>query len=138
MPQLKWIEMPVIGNATPDDPVRPKHPVATNAFLVYRGSKVYVAFESQSAKAEALQQPDVRPLTDYEGLEFEASLPYPIPSSPFWHGDEGANKNQPLRLGDVISWLTHKIGIQECAGCQKRRHWLNKLVIWGWWRRRTA
>jgi len=31
-------------------------------------------------------------------------------------------------LGDVVSKVTKKLGIKECAGCRERRRWLNDKV----------
>jgi hypothetical protein len=33
------------STTTPGEPVQPKHPIETNAFLVYRGQSVYAALE---------------------------------------------------------------------------------------------
>jgi hypothetical protein len=35
--------------------------------------------------------------------------------------------NEPEGLGDVISSLTKKLGINECAGCKKRKQTLNTI-----------
>ncbi len=34
-------------------------------------------------------------------------------------------------LGDVIAWITHKLGIRQCAGCKKRQAWLNRWFPFG-------
>ena len=43
-------------------------------------------------------------------------------------------------LGDVvarcISVLTFgMVKSGEACGCEKRREWLNRFVVWGWWRK---
>jgi hypothetical protein len=40
----------------------------------------------------------------------------------------GETNEKITGLGDAISAVTHAVGIKECAGCQKRRETLNKLV----------
>ena len=42
----------------------------------------------------------------------------------------------PIRLGNVIAVFTHALGLPFCDGCARRRHWLNKVIVWGWWRGR--
>jgi len=126
-----WIEMPVVRNGTPDGRVWPKYPVETNATLVHKDGKVYIDFEDKSAREEAVKQPDCRRLTLAEGRVLEESLPFPIISRTVRY----QNENQPMGLGDVVAWVTNKLGIEECRGCQRRHKWLNRVVVWGWWRK---
>jgi hypothetical protein len=35
-------------------------------------------------------------------------------------------------LGDVIATITNAVGIEQCEGCEKRQHQLNKLVNFGY------
>ena len=127
-----WIEMPVVGNGTPDSRVRPKYPVETNATIVHKDGKVYIDFEDENAREEALKQPDCRRLTLAEGHELEENVPFPIASPARRHSDE----KRPLGLGDVVAWVTSKLGIEKCPGCKRREGWLNRhVVIWGWWRK---
>jgi hypothetical protein len=39
-------------------------------------------------------------------------------------------------LGDVIGWLASLIGVKPWpgCGCDKRKAWLNRFIVWGWWR----
>ena len=43
---------------------------------------------------------------------------------------------RPVRLGDVIArvlgWL--RIHPWPGCGCEGRKAWLNRFVVWGWWR----
>lgn len=32
-----------------------------------------------------------------------------------------------LKLGDAIAWVTHKLGIQQCAPCKARQEILNSI-----------
>ncbi len=47
----------------------------------------------------------------------------------------GTTSKKPLReknsvgLGDLVHTLTKRMGLRECPGCEKRREWLNRLVI---------
>lgn len=34
-------------------------------------------------------------------------------------------------LGDVVATITNAVGIEQCEGCEKRQHQLNKLVNFG-------
>lgn len=127
-----WIEMPVVRAGEPDGRVRPKYPVETNATIIHKDGKVYIDFEDESAREEALKQPDCLRLTLTEGQELEETFPFPIVSPARRHSDEKG----PLGLGDVVAWVTSKLGIEECPGCKKRKGWLNRhVVIWGWWRK---
>jgi len=124
--------MPVIGIGSPDDPIRPKYGIASNAVLVYRGAKVYIDLPNQDVRIELTKQPGVRPLASNEAQELEESMPFSIPSlAPH----PAYSYKGFLRLGDAVAWLTHKMGLYECPGCRRRREWLNKVVIWGWWKR---
>lgn len=129
-----WIEMPAVRNGTPDGRVRPKYPVETNATLVHKDGKVYIDFEDESAREEAVKQPDCRRLTLAEGRELEETFPFPI-AFPAYRRD---NEREPVGLGDVVAWMTHKLGIEECPGCQRRKKWLNRVVIWGWWKKPSS
>jgi len=40
----------------------------------------------------------------------------------------------PVGLGDVVARVTVFMGLHPCDGCRKRRHWLNRAKVWGWWR----
>jgi hypothetical protein len=42
-----------------------------------------------------------------------------------------------MGLGDVVGWLAALIGVRPWpgCGCDKRRAWLNRFIVWGWWRR---
>jgi len=134
MTDRAWIEMPVVPNETGDGWARPKYPIESSATLIHRDGKVYVAFEDETARQEAAQQPDCRLLTSTEGRELEDSFPFPIASPGQQHVDE----NQPVGLGDAVAWLASRVGIEECGPCQKRKRWLNRLIIWGWWRRPSS
>lgn len=37
-----------------------------------------------------------------------------------------------LKLGDAIAWVTHKMGIQQCAPCKARQEILNNVSKVGW------
>jgi len=40
----------------------------------------------------------------------------------------------PVGLGDVVARVTAFVGLHPCDRCRKRRHWLNRAKVWGWWR----
>lgn len=127
----RWIEMPVVASDAPGAPARPKYPVDASAMLVYRGPKVYVSFTGRGDRGMT-GHPDVRRLTPAEARAFEESFSFPLPTP-------GARRaGGPLGLGDLVSRVTHGMGITECSGCQRRRSLLNKLVVWGWWRRPSS
>ena len=45
-------------------------------------------------------------------------------------------ESYPLRFGDLMARIAHNLGIPVCAGCSKRRKWLNqhlptvKTTVW--------
>jgi len=39
----------------------------------------------------------------------------------------------PVGLGDVFARVTAFVGLHPCDDCRKRRHWLNRVKVWGWW-----
>lgn len=118
-----WVEMPAVASAT--DTVRPKYSFEGNALVVYRGERAYLSFERKKAPDELAHYLDVRMLTDGEGREFEEGLPFPMPPPTV--------RRRGIGLGDAISWLTGRIGIDECAGCRRRKSQLNRVSVWGWW-----
>jgi hypothetical protein len=133
MATRQWIEMPVAAGDADGHGARPKYPVEASALLVYRGSKVYVSFSGRGDHGTT-RRPDVRRLTPAEARAFEESFSFPLPSPP--PPAPGARQaGAPLGLGDLVSRLTHRVGIAECGGCRRRRSLLNRLVVWGWWRR---
>ena len=42
-----------------------------------------------------------------------------------------------IGLGDIVEWLAKLIRIKPWpgCGCAKRKAWLNRIIVWGWWRR---
>jgi hypothetical protein len=122
-----WIEMPVAADDHNLRTARPKYPVDASALLVYRGSKVYISFAGRGDR-RTTRHPDVHRLTPAEARAYEDNFPFPLPTPRAWQA-EG-----PVRLGDLVSRVTHRAGITECSGCQRRRSLLNRFVVWGWWR----
>jgi len=39
----------------------------------------------------------------------------------------------PVGLGDVFARVTAFVGLHPCGDCRKRRHWLNRVQVWGQW-----
>ncbi len=39
----------------------------------------------------------------------------------------------PVGLGDAVARVTAFLGLHPCEGCRKRRHWLNRVKVWGRW-----
>jgi hypothetical protein len=127
-----WIEMPAVGSGVSSDPVRPKYAVHGHALLLHREGKVYVVFRDERDHEEMVKQADCRPLTLAEGRAFEESLPFP--NLPQLLPGNLQNGKRNVALGDVVSWLTRRAGITEGSACQQRKRWLNRIVVWGWWR----
>ncbi len=101
---------------------------------VRKDGKAYIEFEDENAREEALRQPDCRRLTPTEGRKLEETFPFPIASP----APRPSNEKGPVGLGDIVAWVTDKLGIEECSGRQRRHMWLNRrLTVWGWWRKRT-
>jgi hypothetical protein len=123
-----WVEMPIVASATATE--RPKYSFEGNALAFYHGNRAYVSFEDERAPDELAHYSDVRVLTDSEGRELEKGLPFPMVPT--------VVPRRGIGLGDAISWLTGRIGIDECAGCRRRKSQLNRVSIWGWWTRGRA
>lgn len=55
-----------------------------------------------------------------------------------WESGNGPGQYPPKRLGlgDVVGWLASIVGIVPWpgCGCDKRKAWLNRVTVWGWWR----
>jgi hypothetical protein len=121
-----WVEMPVVSGEAPIDAPRPKYPVIGNATLVYRRPYVYIAFRDAADALTATNYPDTRRLTPDEGRALETSLPFPIrvPALP------PAGAPALVGLGDLVSWVTGRLGIAQCDGCRRRKRWLNRVVLW--------
>jgi hypothetical protein len=120
-----WLEIPIVGAATAEP--RLKYDLEASALVIYRGDKAFATFEDEAVRETLLRHADVRPLSDEEGREFEKTLPAALPPP--------ERRTRRMGLGDLVSWLAARVGIQECAGCGKRRRKLNKIPIWGWWAR---
>ena len=130
-----WIEMPAVGTGTPDDPVRSKYPVQGKAFLIHQEGKIYVIFRDERARDEGIRHEDCRRLTPDQAPAFEESLPFPLPPHLFPYDHNHNNRSRPVGVGDIVARLTRRAGIAECGGCQRRKRWLNRIVVWGWWRK---
>jgi hypothetical protein len=42
----------------------------------------------------------------------------------------------PIGLGDVVGWMASLVGVKPWpgCGCSARKAWLNRFIVWGWWR----
>jgi hypothetical protein len=126
-----WIQMPVSDSTTPGEPLRPRHSIEGNALLIYRGDRVYAALEPRVIDRLA-RLSDVRRLTPGEASNLEATLPGGRDSVTNRHKHPrqvAEDESAPPGLGDAVSWLTSRMGIQECDGCNRRRKKLNKIAI---------
>jgi len=130
-----WIEMPVVSNpALLGGSARPQYDVPGNAILVYRGEKVYVASQSERAAEELGQLVGVRQLSVDEARVLEASLPGVGIARLHSLGSDShsmSSTGKRLRLGDAVTWITRRLGIQECDACRQRKEKLNRIA---WWR----
>jgi hypothetical protein len=123
--------MPLAGGATATED-RPSHPIGGNAVLVYRGEHVFVAVD-EAAAADLERYPDVRRLSRAESAELEATLPgggLPPTRDQSRVEGRGAERGGRLGLGDLVAWITRRLGVPECAGCSKRRRRLNRIPLW--------
>ncbi len=122
-----WIEVPTVVES-PTSAGRPKYPIVGSPFVVYKGTKAYAMVTDNSTQQPLLHYPDVRLLDPVEVNEFESTLRVPLPQP---DGREPGRQG----LGEVIHWFTKMLGINECGSCQKRRRSLNRVIVWGWWRK---
>jgi hypothetical protein len=138
MTTATWMEMPVLQSVTSGGVARPRYAVEGNALLVYRGDKVFVATKEETVTADLMQKEGVRTLTQGEVQAIEATLPGVGASRLDGLGADRTDvavKRNVLLLGDLISWLTSKLGIPECSACSRRKQRLNRYAVWrtAWW-----
>jgi len=133
MSTRQWFEMPIAGRDL-EDRIRPKYPVENTALLVYQRDKVYVSFQDPTAQASLTKYSDVRPLAPADGRAFEEALPYLLPPP---DSRNAGLRDRPVGLGDLVASITSRLRVRECHGCRQRKRWMNKVVIWGWWRGRS-
>ena len=114
--------------------MQPRHPIETNAFLVYRGQSVYAALEEDDVLDRIAQLPDVRRLAPHEAVQLEATFPRGVAVRSHEDARVGpygvASQRGRVGLGDVISWVTSRFRLQECGPCSQRKKLLNKVTIW--------
>ena len=126
-----WASMPLVGDEDRGGlnyGVRPKYSVDTGTVIHHR-DEAYFPLIAESDNHELLRHSDVRVLTDRGVSELEQELPYSLPSGSS-SGDIGDQQGR-VGLGDVITKITHMLGISECSSCRQRRQWLNKITIRG-------
>ena len=102
------IVRPAASTASTTDSASAPLDVDASALLVYRGSKVYISFAGRGDR-RTTRHPDVHRLTPAEARAFEDNFPFPLPTPRAWQA-EG-----PVRLGDLVSRVTHRAGITECS-----------------------
>ena len=49
---------------------------------------------------------------------------------------ENINGVSSIGLGDAVAWVASLFGFKPWpgCGCQKRKEFLNRFTLWGWWR----
>lgn len=126
-----WASMPLVHDDEMDEQtysVRPKYRVDTN-FVIHQGDHAYFPLNGDHETKGLLEQPDVQVLTDGEVAALKEELPVPLPTPHIRNGPLTDSGRRRVGLGDVIAAVLHKMGFTECAGCRKRRRWLNKIPI---------
>lgn len=145
MSTATWLEMPVERwNVAGRISTQPQYPVEGSALMVYRGDKVYVASQAYQVAEGLGRREGVRQLTVDEARQLEVGLPgigiarlEDLGSYP----PQSTDTTKQLLLGDFISWVLRRLGIQECNACSQRKQKLNRIALWklrAWYRRPGA
>lgn len=103
---------------------RPKYRTDTTVVVHHEG-RAYVPVGPGSADRELLDHDDVYQLSEEELGELDDEVPYSLADL----ADQSA-RSRWIGLGDLIAAATTRLGISECAGCRKRRRWLNRIPVW--------
>jgi hypothetical protein len=120
--------MPAVSGTSPGTRTRPKYPIDGSALVVYRGPNAYVAIAQRGTRAALTPHADVRVLAPQEARALEDDLALPPLAG-------RRDRSAPVRLGDAVHGVLTRVGIRDCTGCRRRRRRLNKLTVWGWWRK---
>ncbi|MEW2417848.1 hypothetical protein AB0953_29610 [Streptomyces sp. NPDC046866] len=142
MNTVHWLQVPTLppesGSGTPS----PKYEVGS-AVVVYGEGSAYVGLADEALASVLLAQEDVHLLTAERRSQIQ-----PVPGLPMtWEQLEdqvsalGAGHHlhrRSIGLGDLIAAITRQVRISECGSCARRRHGLNRIRVWGWWRDRPA
>jgi len=101
------------------------------------------AYARERASARSVPMPVQQKLVltgrqDFDKLVSGGYLPPPTPEMAADLQRRGVvvRKSYPLRVGDLIGKVAHFLGIPVCAGCSKRRTWLNthlprvSVLVW--------
>ncbi|GAA2603442.1 hypothetical protein [Streptomyces tubercidicus] len=131
-----WLEVPVEPAASRGS-VRPKYSVG-RAVVVLDNESAYVGLLERTAAAALLAHEDVRELSrgDMERIRPEIPLSWETLEQQVLQLSDPRPRPHALGLGDAIAALTRRARIRECGSCAQRRKGLNRIIIWGWWRRR--
>lgn len=119
--------MPLVTDPGSDYGVRLKYRV-NRGTVIHQGDRAYFPISDGFGNRELLKHPDVDVLTDTEVEELEQRLSYPLPPQSE-NSLQIHSGGESVGLGDVVAKVTHKLGIAECAGCKKRRRWLNRIPV---------
>ena len=129
MSEKTWYEVPTQIDEESGIP-RPRYALTGNTVIVYSANRAYVAFENEQDIAAIQELPGVRRLTVADVRDLSQNLPFGL----FSGKEEIQEEPNFIGLGDVISWITQKLGIHECEGCRRRKKWLNRVPIWPRWK----
>ncbi|MCP2163922.1 hypothetical protein [Goodfellowiella coeruleoviolacea] len=138
---VHWLEVPVTPPSAGRASTAIKYDVG-NAVVVHGDNRAYVGLADRRAVRRLLARPDVRKLSDVDLATVQ-----PVPGLPVSWSDLAAQvpglgrphaRFRVLGLGDAIAVLTRRARIPECGACARRRKALNRITVWGWWRRRPT
>jgi len=120
-----WYEMPVRQDEESGIP-RAKYTLSGDVTLIYSGNRAFAAFPNEQEASAIEGYNDVRRMTDAEVATLRQKLPFAFLPT----GEETEEESNYIGLGDVISWITHRLGIHECESCKRRKKWLNRIPVW--------
>jgi len=121
-----WASLPLSdGNDTEvGSTPRPKYRT-DSAVVVHHGGRAYVPVGPGGADRKLLDHDDVHELSDEELGALDDQVPYSLADL-----TDQSTRSRWVGLGDLIGAVTTRLGISECAGCRKRRRWLNRIPVW--------
>ncbi|MEU1935052.1 hypothetical protein ACH49O_19085 [Streptomyces coeruleorubidus] len=131
-----WLEAPV-EPAAGRAPAGPKYNVG-RAVVMLGDESAYVGLLDRTAAAALLAHEDVRELNRDDMARIQSEIPVSweaLEQQAIQLADPRPHRHA-LGLGDAIAALTRRAHIRECVSCTHRRKNLNRITIWGWWRRR--
>lgn len=142
---VQWLEMPMRRPDDPEQAIGPKYAIPGNAVVLYRNDRAYACLTDADTIESLLTNPDVHIVSTarrarlQESFSVDLSAVERLANHPTHSGTPAwARAADRIGLGDVVTAVTHALGIKECGGCRRRRRVLNRLTLPRRWRSSSA